>query len=206
MTAQVFRMSMPRSFFAIAVVGFTLGSVGWNVTAEATTVPKEAPMTLVFGGGTDYIHRWSKGGQNEFTPSGQEDLAKWTDMVTINVHDTVTDGDQLANVANTVLTNYEGAGGYVIRTDSKPLTPERSAEHLVVAVLGNPEYLEAAFARFVLHEGVGFVIVYSHRVYGEAGAEMDKWLQSNGTSVEEMLMAWNGIPTMKALKGLPQSN
>lgn len=93
-----------------------------------------------------------------------------------------------------------------MRTDSKPRTPQRPAEHLVVALLGNPNFLEAAFARFVLVDGVGFVTVYSHRVYGkDAAGAMGDWLKSNGPSVEKTLMAWDEIPSLAALKQLPQS-
>jgi hypothetical protein len=38
-------------------------------------------------GGTDYVHRWSKNGQNEFTPPNDKDLDRWRDMVTINVNE-----------------------------------------------------------------------------------------------------------------------
>lgn len=64
-----------------------------------------------------------------------------------------------------MLGNYPKHGKFV-RTNSKPCTNQQPAEHLVVAVLGNPAFLEAAFARLVLVDQVGMVVVYSHRVYG----------------------------------------
>jgi len=167
------------------------------------SAPSKA-ATIGFGG-IEYVHRWSKAGQNEFTPERDSDLARWHDMVTINVHSAVANGDQLADLANRVLGTYQ-SHGKIVRTDSKPRTPQRPAEHLVVAVLGSPDFLEAAFARFVLLDGVGFVAVYSHRVYGNnAGDAMSDWLKGNGPSAEKTLMAWNGIPSLAALKQLPQS-
>jgi hypothetical protein len=77
----------------------------------------------------------------------------------------VRNGDQLAALANSILTNYQ-KHGKIIRTDSKPRTPQRPAEHLIVAVLGNATLLEAVFARILLIDGVGVVAVYSHRIYG----------------------------------------
>ena len=45
----------------------------------------------------------------------------------------------------------------------------------------DPAFLEAAFARLLLHDGVGYVIVRSHRVYGKAaGPAMSEWLGANG--------------------------
>jgi len=155
--------------------------------------------------GTDYVHRWSRNGQNEFTPPADGDLAKWRDMVTINVHEGVASGDQLAELANGVLANYKDHGK-VLRTDSRPRTPQRPAEHFVGAVLGDPDFLEAAFARFLLVDGKGFVVVYSHRVYGrEAGPAMSDWLQANGATTEKALMDWGGLPSVAALRRLPQS-
>lgn len=155
--------------------------------------------------GIDYVHRWSRDGQNEFTPDGDSDLARWRDMVTINVHENVADGEQLADLANRVLTNYRNHGK-IVRTDSKPRTPQEAAEHVIVAVLGNPAFLEAAFARFVLVDGKGIVVVYSHRVYGQdVGPAMSEWLRDNGATMEKALMGWARLPSVAVLKTLPQA-
>jgi hypothetical protein len=168
-------------------------------------LPKPAGVGIGFGG-VQYLHRWSKGGQNEFTPAGQEDLGKWRDMVTLNVHAKVRTGDQLAGLANAVLGNYQGAGGRIVRTDSKPRTPQKEAEHLIVALLSAPGVLEAAFARVVMVDGQGMVVVYSHRAYGpQAGATIGKWLEANGQKVETQLMGWNGYMHPAPLAKLPQS-
>ena len=126
-------------------------------------------------------------------------------MVTINVHESVRTGEQLADIANRVVGNYQ-QHGKIVRTDSRPRTPEKPAEHLIVALLGTPNFIEAAFARCLLGNGVGTVAVYSHRVYGkDAGAAMGEWLKANGPATEKTLMNWNGIPAPAALKALPQS-
>ena len=55
----------------------------------------------------------------------------------------------------------------------------------MVAVLGTGKFLEAVFARFLLHDGRGPVVVYSKRIYGaRVGDEMSKWLGENGRGVE----------------------
>jgi hypothetical protein len=162
------------------------------------------PVKVSFNG-TEYVHRWSKDGQNEFTPAGQENLDAWKSMVTINVYADTRSGEDLALLANKVLGKYQAAGK-ILRTDSRPRTKEKEAEHFVAVLFPRPEYIEVAFARFLLLEKKGVVVVSSQRVYGKkAGDETAAWLDKNGPATEKALMAWNGIPSVASLAGLPQS-
>lgn len=196
------RSSAARALLVLAGLLVHCGTLAAAET-RATSQPVSA-MTLNFGGKV-YFHRWSKAGQHEFTPQGDEDLSRWRDMVTVNTHEAVRNGEQLAALANSVLSNYQ-RHGKILRTDSKPRTPQRPAEHLIVAILGNPDLLEASFARIVLIDGVGEAAVYSHRIYGKDAAKlMGEWLQANGPSIEQTLMTWDRIPTPAALRSLPQS-
>jgi hypothetical protein len=176
------------------------------VAAMAIAEPAGKPSaTVIQFGGVDYLHRWSKNGQNEYTPKSDPDLKKWRDMITINVFDNVKNGDQLADVANRIVDNYQAAGK-IIRTDAKPRTKDAPAEYLIVASLGDPAFLEGVFARLVLRNGVGYAIVRSHRVYGQnAGPAMSTWLQANGPATEDLLMKWDRLPPREGLKALPQS-
>ena len=156
-------------------------------------------------GGQDYVHRWSKAGQHEYTPPDEPDLKKWHRMVTIVVHEKVKNGEDLAKLANAVLGNYERVGK-VVRTDSRPRTSTAEAEHLVVVIFGRPEFVEAAFARVKLVAGVGTVTVFSRREYGDSAKKtIGDFLIQNGTPVEATLMAWEKMPTLTALKQLPQA-
>ena len=166
--------------------------------------PPPAATRLTFHG-TDYLHRWSKNGLNEYTPAGQEDLGKWQDMVSVVVHPQVGNGEQLANLANAVLSNYQGAGS-ILRTDSKPRTPQAEAEHFIAAILGAPRMAEAVFARVVLVDGQGVVVVVSRRAYGPQAAEtVGKWVQAHGAGIEAALMGWQAVPRPAALATLPQA-
>lgn len=172
--------------------------------ARPAEPPKGDAMTLTFRGST-FEHRWSKDGQHEFTPPNDTDLAAWRDMITLNLHGTVTQGEQLAELANKVLGNYQ-RHGKILQTRSTPRTAQQPAEHLIVAVLGTPQLLEAVFARCLLRDGVGLVAVVSHRVYGKAvGPEMSRWLAANGPQVEQALMAWGALPSAASLKRLTRS-
>ena len=194
-----------RAAHAWIVLAGLLLHCGVLAAADTLATSQAASATTLNFGGKVYLHRWSKGAQHEFTPEGDEDLSRWRDMVTLNTHDAVRNGEQLATLANSVLSNYQ-RHGKIVRTDSKPRTPQRPAEHLIVAILGNPELLEAVFARIVLVDGVGEAVVYSHRIYGkEAARPMGEWLKANGPSIEKTLMAWDRIPTPAALRSLPQS-
>lgn len=140
---------------------------------------------------TDYLHRWSQNDLHEFTPSGQDDLATWTDMLSINFYPQATDGDSLARVANQVLETYKSQQARVLNTASVPRTSDKPAEHLIVVVFGRPTFLEAVQARFKLVNGNGVAIIHSHRVYGKAaGPEMSTWLKDHGPAMEKTLMAW----------------
>ena len=186
------------------LAAMTLGCISLDAqhARAAATATKPA---LVFGG-IDYFHRWSQNDQHEFTPEGQENLDKWADMITINVYQSAHDGDALAAKANAVLENYKSHNGRVLRTDSVPRTPDRPAEHFIAVVFGRPNFIEVAFARFKLVNGVGCSIVYSHRIYGEkVGDKMSAWLNDNGPKMEKMLMEWNNIPSPASLRELART-
>lgn len=157
-------------------------------------------MALKFADQT-YLHRWSSNHQHEFTPVGQEDLSRWTDMVTINTYPGVSDGEGLADVANRVLGNYTRNKAMVLRTDSIPRTPARPAEHLIVVVFPARDTIEAVFARLRMADGRGTAVIYSHRLYGgKAGEAMAAWLKAHGTTLERRLMALQEVPSHRILE------
>jgi hypothetical protein len=145
--------------------------------------------------GVKYFHRFTKDDQHEYTPDGQEDLKAWTDMVTILFYRNAKDGEALAATANAVLENYKANKAIVVKTDSVPKTRDKPAEHLIAVIFGRPEFIEVAFSRFRMHDGVGSAVVYSHRIYGKkVGDEMSAWLKQNGPTTERNLMNWDAMP------------
>ena len=145
-----------------------------------------------------YFYRWSKNDQTEFTPESQEDLNKWSDMITVNAYPDVRHGEQLAAAANAVLENYKSHQGAVLKTRSIPRSADRAAEHFIAVTFTRPGFIEVAFARFKLVDGKGCSFVYSHRVYGEKIADqMKAWLSANGGAVETALMEWD-LPSPKS--------
>jgi hypothetical protein len=168
--------------------------------AKQTPAAAGPGKSVIFFDGVGYLHRWSMNHQHEFTPEGQEDLAKWSDMITINVYPDAHDGEALATKANAVLENYKGHKGRVLRTSFIPRTSKQPAEHFIAVVFGRPNFIEVALARFKLVDGRGCSIVYSHRIYGEKiGDQISAWLKKNGAEKEKALMEWSDIPSPASL-------
>jgi len=163
-------------------------------TLAHTKGGKDGTAALSFAN-TPYFHRYTINDQHEYTPAGQENLKAWADMVTIHYYRNARDGDALASVANNVLGNYTANKAKVIKTNSVPRTNDKPAEHLIVVAFGRPEFIEIAFSRLRMHEGIGTSVIYSHRVYGKGvGNEMSEWLKQNGAAVEKTLMSWDAMP------------
>ena len=168
---------------------------GWSTQSD-----KKDNAAFVFAG-VQYFHRFTKDDLLEYTPEGQEDLKRWADMVTINYYRKAKDGDGLATIANAVLENYKANKAVVLKTASVPRTPDKPAEHVIVVVFGRAEFIEAAFARFRMHDAVGTSVVYSHRMHGNnVGPEMSAWLDKNGATTEKTLMAWDAMPPRPSAK------
>jgi len=145
--------------------------------------------------GAEYFHRYSKDDMHEYTPGGQEDLKRWSDMVTTRLYKNVKDGEGLAATANTVLETYKANKAVVVRTDSVPRTPTKPAEHLIVVLFPRKDLIEAVFARFKIQDGAGAAVIYSHRIYGtKAGNDMSTWLKKNGQATEKTLMSMAASP------------
>jgi hypothetical protein len=192
----------PRRWAApLLLAGALLAGVrSGAIAAPAAAGPPTSPVTLTFAGQA-YRLRWSSQHQHEFTPAGQEDLNRWTDMVTINTYPGVSDGDGLADVANRALGNYRRHGATILRTASIPRSADRPAEHLVVALFPTRAFSEAVFARWRLADGRGTAVIVSHRHYGpKAGDAMAAWLQANGPAMERRLMALQEIPSHRVLE------
>jgi len=155
---------------------------------------------------TKYFHCWTQGDQHEFTPDGQEDLEKWTDMVTIWTYPSVKDGETLAKTANTILEKYKAANGFVLRTASVPKNKDKPAEQFISVGFTRPEFREVFFARFKIHNGTGAAIIYSHRAYGQDAREkMRVWVALNGLTPEKNLMKWDEMPKLEEFKQSPVS-
>ncbi|MCZ8181875.1 MAG: hypothetical protein O9322_02810 [Beijerinckiaceae bacterium] len=175
-----------------------LGAALPTASALAQAIPPGVPGRLTFDGRT-FLFRFAKNGLHEFTPEPETDLHGFTNMLTVNVLKTVTDPEALARMANGVVARSQQLGR-IMKTASKPAKPGSPAEHLIVAVLGQPKFLEAAFTRVFLLGGCGFAMVYSYRIYQEkAGPAMAEWLNANGNRLEANLVKWNDFALIEPM-------
>lgn len=179
----------PSVFFFLTLVCTAIPA---DVSYAANPQPKRA---FVFRD-MPYFYRWSNKDQTEFTPEKQEDLNRWSDMITVNGYSDIDNGDRLATRANAVLENYKNHQAIVLRTRSVPRTADRPAEHLIAVKFVRPGFIEIALARFTLVDGKGYSFVYSHRIYGaKIEDQMSAWLSANGDEVEEALLKWTSVPS-----------
>jgi hypothetical protein len=136
-----------------------------------------------------YFLRWSQDDQHEYTPAGQEDLARWTDMLTINYHRDLNDPAGLELLANHVLGSYRANNATIIRTASLPATDTTPAEYLAVAAFRTAELVEVAMTRFKLLDDMAAAVTYSRRAYGDGAVDQAMtWLQDHGAPMEAALM------------------
>lgn len=148
-------------------------------------------------GGTAFVHRWSQGDTHEFTPRGDADLATWSDMITINVHDQVRDSGGLDQLAHALIHNYEAHGQLMA------VVPENDVIRFVAAALAGPGSFEVAFARLDLLEGRGIVVVYGKCFRGANSLkQMQPWLDTNAPATEKLLVEWDGMPSLAELRAL----
>lgn len=187
-----FRISRPVASLLLLVC------TAATLAALSPTVP---PIPRVNFRGADYLWRYSKADLHEFTPPGQENLQKWQDMITLNNYPAARDGEALAQAANGVLGAYKEAGAKVLQTNSSPARPDRPAEHFIVVLFPRPDFIEAAFTRFLIKDGAGLGITVSHRKYGpKVGNEMADWLKTNGPAIQKELLTLETVPKMPAAK------
>jgi len=195
----------PHLLSSALLLAGALAAPAASIAAPPERAAADATAVAFSFDGTPYVHRWSQKGQNEFTPPAQADLAKWQDMVTVQLYDKVHTADQLAFIANAVLVAYQKAG-LIIRTNSLAATAARPAEHMVVAVLDDKGLREMVFARFRLVPEGGEALIYSHRVYGPKPDDTaSAWFRENDLPLEKAMMMWTDIPSVAALRALPQS-
>lgn len=126
------------------------------------------------------------------TPESQSDLKSWEDIVSFSIFQSVDNGEELAEVANQTLANYQSVKGMLLATNSEPATDSQPAEHFVANLFIQPDTFEFAANRMLLLKDYGVSVVYSKRFYnqkGEDGHFVSDWLETNGARLERALKA-----------------
>jgi hypothetical protein len=197
---------------AYALAGLSAVMVGAsNAAAQiaANDATAEAKLATVSFNGETYFHRWSQNGQHEFTPSGQADLKRWKDMLTVRVFEQVNNEAQFTGMVRATVANYKKVG-VINRVMERPKkTPEGVDEVVIVATLRAGDIIEFVAARFLMRDGVGTLFVASHREYmdrqGIDAALAGDYAKNKQAGVVNALAVWDGAPTLEALQALPRS-
>jgi hypothetical protein len=164
------------------------------------------PFSITFNQ-ESYFLRFSdpKANMYEFTPAGQEDLSKWTDMLTINIHPKVNNLKKLKRLKDRISKNYRAYGGIDLRVIAKPLEgkPETYSRYLILVIFVREDFVEFVQSRLELIDGKATHIIYGQRIYGPLAAfQIDSWRKEVGPKTLYQLLIFDDIPTRKELKKL----
>ena len=173
---------------------------GTSAPAVAPTDPAHPDAESVVFAGTKYCLRTRQHDQFVFTPSGQEDPARWADMITLICDSTVSDGKGLAEKAIACWQGSRDARAtiwhinYVPRLDQMPARSD--ALYVLATALARPEhnYDEFAYTTIRFVAGVATTARYSHREYREGRSSTERvvsWLTKN-ESLGESWFTWDG--------------
>ena len=151
--------------------------------------------------GTKYFLRSTKDGQYVFTPDGQEDLQRWTDMITLSYFPQITEGKSLAAKALEWWSHCRSMRARILDINYVPridlMATRDNALYITLTLLAKPDndYDEFAFTALRIVEGVGAASTYAHREYrtGLVSPEKDfAWAQKN-RPVDEAWYGWDGV-------------
>lgn len=158
--------------------------------------PASAQPALDFDG-KRYLHRYSKDGQHEFTPAGQEDLQRWQEMMTLVVKADF-DAERRRQWAEAMAAVYKEKG-LLIQADQPP-----GGEYRMLGVLSAPGVVEVNFVRVMPYGSGAMAVMVQRRFYGEESRQMADWVRDNTPRLSGLLVEWQP-PSESVVGALPQS-
>ena len=177
----MFRPSMRH----LAILSLALGMA----PAVAAQQRGAAPASLDVDG-QRFELRWSNGAQFEYTPKGEEDLQRWTRMVTLQHVPAVRDAPGLRQYTQALSAQFRTIGRVIV-DDCLPSIPT-GEECRAVAVLRAPGVSEFVVNRTVLIDGRAVNASIARRIYGaDADARQLAYAKSAaGTTTALAAMQW----------------
>jgi len=154
--------------------------------------------------GTKYFLRSTKDGQYVFTPDGQEDLQRWTDMITLSYFPQITEGKSLAAKAIEWWSHCRSMRAHFFDLNFVPridLMPSRdNALYVASTLIAQPDnnYDEYAFTALRIVEGIGAISTYTHRNYRTRQALQETWQETwrigyESRAVHQGWYVWSGV-------------
>ncbi|HVW20773.1 MAG TPA: hypothetical protein VHC86_06115 [Opitutaceae bacterium] len=152
------------------------------------------PESEIHFAGKDFLFRSAPEDQRLYTPRGQSDMERNTDTVVLGRFPYARNAAALSGVANLVLENCRKQHAIILSARPIAGTDDQPGEDFASMVLPTSVYYEADFSRFKMVNGVGCLVSYQHRIYGEhAEAEMNEWLRTHGSDAEHAVLNWDGV-------------
>ena len=183
-------MKWQSIFFA-----FALAAKAAALAAAATPPPAKVTFR-----GTEYLLRSAEGHEYDFTPSGQEDLSTFTDMLAIDLYPAAHNQEALATITSRVVAIMQGAKGTILRTVSVSASGQQPGEHFLSATRPTAHGADFDAVRFVLVDNKGVGVFYTRRSYGESAAgTTSAWVAKNAADVEQQLRHFDASRIVSAV-------
>jgi hypothetical protein len=170
------------------------------LNAKASAPVSDNGNVVIFSG-TKYFLRSTKDGQYVLTPGGQEDLQRWTDMITLSYYPEITEGKSLAAKAIDWWDHCRSTRIHILEINFVPRIDQMPARdnaiYTTFTLLAKPynDYDEFAYTALRIVEGIGATSTYSHREYRTdlVSSERDfTWARKN-KPVGEAWFVWDGV-------------
>jgi hypothetical protein len=189
-----FAFALAATAAALAAAATPHRPTGLAAAAPDLRSPATAKVTFR---GTEYLLRSSQGNTYDFTPSGQEDLHTFSDMLELNLYSAAHDQEALATITSRVRAIAQGAKA----TIQVSASGQQPGDHFFAAVLPTAHGVDFDAIHFVLVDQQGYGVFYTHRSYGESAAgKTSEWVTKNAADVEQQLLRFDASRMVSAVK------
>lgn len=154
-------------------------TIAFALLALACASAAAQPAILQIGG-TPYHHRYSEGALHEYTPAGQDDLDRYSDLVTLLPSPEGMTSTDLERFTAGMVDVHRSRGGDVLSRACEAAAATHAAQCTVMVMFVHSTYVEAAVARHMaMRDGIG-AVSFSHREYGpDARRRVVAWIDSD---------------------------
>lgn len=166
-----------------------------------------SPPSLEFAGTTWHL-RWQQGGLLEYTPDGQGDLDRFSDMLSLLPAPAGLGPDDLEAYSRKMAATYENRDGRVLSRQCEPATARHVADCTLLVGFAGESHVELALVRYLALRAGLVAFSLSHREYGD-GAEKraQAWMaSSDGQRTVAGFLDWVDAVGLGMDAALPQAS
>ena len=198
--SNAMRMGL-AAFMLWAVAGSAADRPDNSLSTTHASAPASDNGNVVIFSGTKYFLRTAKDGQYVFTPNGQEDLQRWTDMISLSYYPEIKEGNSLAAKAIDWWKHCRSTRAHILQMNFVPRIDQMPARdnafYTTFTLLEKPynDYDEFAYTALRIVGGIGATSTYSHREYRTGMISPERnftWARKNDP-VGEAWFVWDGV-------------